>query len=565
MSALAVALSFKGQPDPVTLTAILLDAQSDRGPDETSRWSDAGVSLAVAHLFRSPKHRVQDHRVHTAVENCVVAWDGRLDNRAELLAALDLPADALIADAPLVVRGWRAWGRTLPERLRGDFAFVLWDLRERVVFAARDPLGARPFYYVSRSDYFAVASDDEALIRLPGVSADWHPDRLFYRDHPGFWAFDWQNAWRRDVLILMPGHALEVSRDGRLRRWRWHDWGPPPEPFRGDLRDAADAFGEALCQSARDRLRDIDAIGVIASGGIDSLSVLSAASEECSGRSIHQFSVLHDDGEAEIETRAIMRAAEAFGLERHWVHLPSRTGAATQADFDAIHAIRHPVDDTIPLIALLCRVARRDGVPYLLHGASGDCVLWASEHAIVDPLLEDGRVTLGRCWREAVAASAHHTYLNGLTPLGIVGRALLWRLTPPILRDLWRMRHRLQFPDPDPVRGTSYTRRHRRRVLAEERRAWRSRDAEYLDQLHPIGVLRGVEGYQRVAGRWGIELADPLADRRVIDLARRFGARLRTAAGWTKAPARYWVAREGALHASAFRSDKTHLGELFLR
>lgn len=184
MSALAVAFSLKGERDPVELTSILIEAQSDRGPDETSQWSDAGVSLAVSHLFRSPGHRVQDHRVHTTVEDCIVAWDGRLDNRRELLAALGLPADEVIADAAVLARGWRAWGRALPERLRGDFAFVLWDVREQVLFAARDPLGARPLYYVSRSDYFAVASDDEALIRLPGVSADWHPDRLFYRDHP---------------------------------------------------------------------------------------------------------------------------------------------------------------------------------------------------------------------------------------------------------------------------------------------------------------------------------------------------------------------------------------------
>jgi asparagine synthetase B (glutamine-hydrolysing) len=128
MSALAVAFSLKGERDPVELTSILIEAQSDRGPDETSQWSDAGVSLAVSHLFRSPGHRVQDHRVHTTVEDCIVAWDGRLDNRRELLAALGLPADEVIADAAELARGWTAWGRALPERLRGDFAFVLWDV-----------------------------------------------------------------------------------------------------------------------------------------------------------------------------------------------------------------------------------------------------------------------------------------------------------------------------------------------------------------------------------------------------------------------------------------------------
>lgn len=573
MAALAAAIGFTGRHDTGALAGLLRAAQADRGPDGESVWSEPGVALSVRHLFRSARHCVVDHRVERPVLDCVIAWDGRLDNRDELAVRLGIPARSEANDAVFIAHGWRRWGNDLPSHLLGDFAFALWDQRERTLFCARDPVGARPLYYTWQRDFLALASDDEALIRLPGVSAAWHPDRLFYRDHPGFSAFDWQNAWRKDVLILMPGHSLLCTADGRLRRTRWHDWGPPPAPFSGSLDEAAAAFGECLEQATRDRTRDIETIGVIASGGIDSLAVLKAAVAVREGRAVRQFSVVHDDGTAEIETRSIMQAAEMFGLDRHWLHVPSFSGVGGPEDLRAIHASSHPVDDTIPLIALLCKIARRRGTPYLLHGVSGDAVLWASDHYTVDPLLTAGLNALPACWREASRAAAHHTYLAGTSVPSILLRSLLWRTVPPRLRYLWRLRHDGPFGSPvaanaigasAQARRAACTRRHWRSMLALEKRAWRSKDAEYLDQLHPIGVLRGLEGYQRVAGRWGIDLADPFSDARVIKLARAM-AHQRTRDGWTKAPVRFWVAKSVGLEEAAFRSDKTHLGWLCAR
>ncbi|MFN3629892.1 MAG: asparagine synthase-related protein [Casimicrobiaceae bacterium] len=573
MAALAVVLGFTRNCDTVQLAATLRQAQRMRGPDEESAWSAPGITLSVCHLFRSASHRCNDHRTDQSMLDCIIAWDGRLDNRDELLGALGLPLTQAVSDAALLAHGWRRWGRALPERLLGDYAFALWDRRDRTLFCARDPVGARPFYYTWQRDFLAIASDDEALIRLPGVSADWHPDRLFYRDNPGFWAFDWQNTWRKDVLILMPGGSLCCDAEGRLLRRRWHRWGPAPECFRGTGEEEADAFGEVFRRAVRDRLRDVETIGVIASGGIDSLGVLTAAHLERAGRTIRQFSVVHDEGLAEIETRSIMLAAERLGLERHWFHVPSMRGAAGREDLERVHAHVHPVDDTIPIIALMSLIARREGSPFLLHGASGDCVLWASDHYIADRLLTGGLRALPECWHEASRAAKHHTYLSGAAIPRIILRALLWRTVPPWFRHLWRLRHDGPFDEPKQLapgfasgraQRAACTRRHLRAVLAHERRAWRSPDAEYLDQLQPVGVLRGLEGYQRVAGRYGVDLADPFADLRVIHMARAL-MNHRTCDGWTKAPLRFWVAKNLDPSDAVFRSDKTHLGWLCAR
>ena len=545
-----------------------------RGPDGESVWSAPGITLSVRHLFRSPRHRLDDHRSDQSILDCIIAWDGRLDNRDELLGALGIEDSSAVSDAALLAHGWRRWGRALPERLLGDYAFALWDRRDQTLFCARDPVGARPFYYTWQRDFLAIASDDEALIQLPGVSAEWHPDRLFYRTNPGFSAFDWQNAWRRDVLILMPGASLGCDAQGRLQRRRWHEWGPPPETFHGTRDEAAEAFGAVFRRAVRDRLRDIETIGVLCSGGIDSLGVLSAAHLERQGRRIRQFSVVHDEGEAEIETRSIMQAAEVLGLERHWFYVPSMRGAAGPGDLERVHAYSHPVDDSIPIIALLCLIARREGSPFLLHGASGDCILWASDHYLADLLLSGGWSSLSAGWHGARLAGQHHTYLNGQSPQRVLLRALVWRLVPPRVRRLWRQRNAGPFVTvparssgaglaPDAQRAAC-TRRHWREVFRAETRAQASRDLEYLDQVHPIGVLRGLEGYQRVAGRWGVDLADPYSDVRVIQLARAI-ADHRTRDGWTKAPLRFWVANAIGLHDAVFRSDKTHLGWLCAR
>jgi asparagine synthase (glutamine-hydrolysing) len=100
---------------------------------------------------------------------CVITADVRLDNRPELLNALDLGEQGPVAgDAGLILAAYLAWGTACVERFLGDFAFAIWDPRQRRLFCARDHLGMRPFYYHhSACRFFAFASEPLAILELP--------------------------------------------------------------------------------------------------------------------------------------------------------------------------------------------------------------------------------------------------------------------------------------------------------------------------------------------------------------------------------------------------------------
>lgn len=566
MSALAAVLSF-GRDDAAARADRLLALQSARAPDGPERWSQGPVALGLGRLGqvalavrRSPRGDI----------DACLAWDGRIDNRDTLMAALPTATDPAMSDQDLALAAWVQWGEGMPERLLGDFAFALWDRNEQALFCARDPVGARPCYYTWQDGFFALASEDEALAALPEVRHTWNRDRLFYRDNGGFWAFDWQQSWRDEVEILLPGRCLRITAGRRLRRRVFFDWGAPPAPFRGDAGEAAEAFGRLLRRAVADRLRGVAVAGVIASGGIDSLSVLAAAAAEADTRPLHQFSlVASDPAPDDLESRSILAAAEHFATVRHFLHLPALTGCLDPDEVRTICQQRHPVEDSIWVIALMCRAAARAGVRSLLHGASGDCLLYAPDEYLCDLLWARDAAGWRGVWGEARAASRNHAYLQGVWPVRLLMRACLRRYTPPWMRHLWRLRRRHPYT---PVREAlwegetpdaqlrRYTRRHRLQVLREERAAWRDADADYLQQIAPIGLVRGLEGYERVAGRYGVMLADPLSDLRLVQFVRSLAPWLRTRDGWTKAPARAWARSCGLPDFAVQRSDKPHLG-----
>jgi asparagine synthase (glutamine-hydrolysing) len=100
-----------------------------------------------------------------AASGRVITADARIDNRAELLNALDLPASEQVGDGELILRAYLAWGEDCVQRLAGDFAFAVWDPARQRLFCARDRLGMRPFYFGQFDERLLFASSALAITR----------------------------------------------------------------------------------------------------------------------------------------------------------------------------------------------------------------------------------------------------------------------------------------------------------------------------------------------------------------------------------------------------------------
>ena len=152
-----------------TLLAALTDWDTD-----AATWTESAVGLAV----RSPwtKERRAESLLYFAGDaGLTLAADTRLDDRATLCAALDVPHPerATISDGDLILRAYRRWGRDCPRRLLGDYAFAVWDARQRTLFCARDHIGVRPFYYALNGRRFVFASAVEAVLARPMSRTRW--------------------------------------------------------------------------------------------------------------------------------------------------------------------------------------------------------------------------------------------------------------------------------------------------------------------------------------------------------------------------------------------------------
>src|SRR4026208_762198 len=166
MSAIAGIVNFNGAPLAIEQLTILGQSLEQFGPDGgfDVRQKSVGIVYRAFHTNLESRSESQPF-VHP--DGSVLAWDGRLDNREELIGLLrdELRKDR--SDAAIVMAAYHKWGVDFPHRIIGDFALSLWDPSKRKLFLARDPVGARLLFYYSDGDKLIWSSRLESFMLLP--------------------------------------------------------------------------------------------------------------------------------------------------------------------------------------------------------------------------------------------------------------------------------------------------------------------------------------------------------------------------------------------------------------
>ena len=178
MSGIAGIYQKNGAPLDSTVLRQMIDALSHRGGEGCETWGEGPVGLAIDQ--RKLLSEDCDYTLPLNVDDYVIVADARIDNREELLRQFDEPPHTWphISDSLVILKSYAKWGAECPERLHGDFVFVIWDPHTKRLFCARDRIGVRPFYYVSTPELFCFASEIKALHRHPAVGRDLDEIRL---------------------------------------------------------------------------------------------------------------------------------------------------------------------------------------------------------------------------------------------------------------------------------------------------------------------------------------------------------------------------------------------------
>lgn len=268
----------KGLPADERLAAIR-DLMQTRGPDDAGLWRDGEVALghrrlAVIDLSAAGHQPMERHGVYAA-------FNGEIYNYRALRTELEAEGERFESesDTEVLPVGLRAWGfERLLAKLDGMFAFVLWDARERRMYAARDRVGEKPLYY-SLAGGFTAASDIKAVAAAlpspPPIEPGILPLYLFHGFIPAPWTI------YRDVAKLPPATALVVElKDHEPRARIFSYWQLDYAPKRRIGAAEAEAELDALLGDAvRERLVADVPVGAFLSGGVDSSLIVSYAAE----------------------------------------------------------------------------------------------------------------------------------------------------------------------------------------------------------------------------------------------------------------------------------------------
>ena len=290
------------------------DCLTHRGPDDGGLYIEKNIGLAHRRLsIVDVAHGAQP--MSNADKSVTIVYNGEIYNHADYRRELEAKGHVYQThcDTETILYLYEEYGVNCVEKLRGMFAFAVWDKDEKKLFAARDRLGIKPFYYVhDASGNLFFASEIKALLKAEAVKPEINynalPDQLANHGTSA------DETLFAGVKRLLPGHFL-VWKDGDLKIEKY--WDVSFEPKHAEKSDAefVEEWLDLFRKSVELRLMADVPLGMFLSGGIDSSAICAVMSQMVS-EPIKTFSVGFKEREAnEFEYARIV--AKAFQTEHH--------------------------------------------------------------------------------------------------------------------------------------------------------------------------------------------------------------------------------------------------------
>lgn len=550
------------------------DILEHRGRDAVGVWKGGPVGLTHRMMWTTPESLIDELPAVSTSRQTSITCDTRLDNRDELIEGLGLRGRSRsdVTDSEIILAAYEKWGTDCPARLIGDFVFVIWDAQERTLFAARDPLGVKHFYFhYQPGKVFALASEIKALLAIEEIPCELDEQHL--GDYLAANSEDKESTFYKGILRLPATHALLVKH-GDLRTWRY--WMPATEELR--LKNDAEyeeAFKERFVNAVTSRLRSAYPTGSMLSGGLDSSSIVCVADDflQRNGRDpLHTFSAIFPQV-AKIdpridESRFMLSVVNSTKCEPHFVEVD---GSSPLKDSDEI--LRYaddPVGAPIYMDWAIYKEAKASGVRVMLSGIDGDSTV---SHGYEDLANFALRRRYLRLLRESIALSrnmprASHRFKRSFWNRG------LSKAVPAWVYAAWRKARGRKPEDytPSPImfpRHFESIREEFRRECGIEDRLVELRRRNYPDGISPIefhwrALTNGhfamvLENSEKAAASKNIEPRYPFFDRRLIEFCISLPPGQRIRSGWTRSIFRH--AMRGIVPSDVlWRTDKSNIG-----
>jgi asparagine synthase (glutamine-hydrolysing) len=526
MCGIAGLLSLSDKPVFEQEVEAMCDAMVHRGPDDAGYYSDDRVAMGMRRLSiidLSTGHQP----VHNEDKTVWVVFNGEIYNFKTLRASLERQGHQFYTetDTEIIAHLYEQYGERCVEKMRGMFAFAVWDSRRKSLLLARDRIGVKPLFYTVSGGRLAFGSELKVLLQLPDVERrlNWESVNHLFTTM----CTPASESIVEGVHKLKPGHILTASgRDGIRIREYWDvvfdpDYGKPEQYFIERLRDL-------LEQSVRLRMVSDVPLGAFLSGGIDSSAVVATMSRIGTGR-VKTFSIGFTEQEYS-ELAYARQVAQKFDTDHHELVLePNVLGIID----DLAWYLDEPFGDSSAIPTYMVSKMASEHVTVVLSGDGGDELFAGYDRYLVEQRerkmskipepLRQAAGLIGRSMREGMKGRnfLRHLALNGADRY--FDACVLFRdlqkaslFTPDAYREI---------QDRD---SESFW----RNFLQKSRMHWLSA-LQYLDIKNylPNDIMTKVD---RMSMAHSIEAREPLLDHRLVEFAATIPPELKLKGATTK-------------------------------
>lgn len=292
-----------------------------RGPDSEGTYIDEEAALGFRRLSIIDLSEIGDQPLYNEDRTKVLVFNGEIYNYQELREKLTEAGHVFVSntDSETLIHGYEEWGENLVERLRGMYAFAIWDTKEKKLFAARDIFGIKPLYYAQMNETLMFGSEIKSFMEHPKFDKVFREEAL--GNYLSFQFVPTNETFFKGVFCLQPGHYF-VYQNGEMKITRYF------EPnFTGDsqksFEEVVDEIETVMKESVEmHKISDVEVASYLSSG-VDS-SYLTYL-----GQVDHTFTVGFEEGKySEIqdakefaESIHMQNDAKVITPEEYWDNL----------------------------------------------------------------------------------------------------------------------------------------------------------------------------------------------------------------------------------------------------
>ncbi|WP_066056212.1 asparagine synthase-related protein [Robertmurraya korlensis] len=295
MSAIAGILNLNGEPVSIEQSTGMMKALEKFPANDIQTWHKDNLFLGCHAQWITPESIGEQLPFYDYERRLAITADAIIDNREELFQLLQIDREdrKKITDSQLILLAYHKWGEESPKFLVGDFAYVIWDEKEKKLFGARDFSGGRTLYFYRDDEKFIFSTTIEPLFSTPRLEKKinelWIAEFLAIPDMND--TVDTYNTAYKNIQQLPPSHRISINnRKTKIDRYIKFKEGNYLKL--GSDSEYIEAFRDVFNSAVNSRLRTHLKVGAHLSGGLDSGSVVSFASRILRNRnkSLHTFS-----------------------------------------------------------------------------------------------------------------------------------------------------------------------------------------------------------------------------------------------------------------------------------